>query len=129
MLESQLLNVDAVSTWFHFAIDWTGFAVLAGLLAKAILPGRDPGGTVATIGIGLVGIAIGAGGMMVIAGNRMPPISPVGFLAATCGAFVLLLTHRILSGGTFFRPAEETPAVMAAKQSVEKPVRKQRQAA
>ena len=35
----------------------------AGLLAKAIMPGRDPGGTIATLGIGIGG-AVGGSGVL-----------------------------------------------------------------
>mgnify|MGYP000890747705 CR=1 FL=1 len=81
---------------------WVGFGTLVGLLAKAIMPGRDPGGAVATLAMGIGGTVIGCGTLMYFYdGARITPISPVGFVAATCGAFVLLFFYRLL-GGRYF---------------------------
>lgn len=38
---------------------WAAFGLVAGLIAKAIMPGKDPGGTIVTIIIGIVGAIIG----------------------------------------------------------------------
>ncbi len=54
----------------HIANDvlsWVGFGTLAGLAAKAIMPGRDPGGAVATVLIGIGGTFIGGGVLMYFA--------------------------------------------------------------
>ena len=69
---------------------WVGFGTLVGLLAKAIMPGRDPGGAVATLMMGIGGSVIGCGTLMFFwEGQRVTPISPVGFLVATGGAFMV----------------------------------------
>jgi uncharacterized membrane protein YeaQ/YmgE (transglycosylase-associated protein family) len=81
---------------------WVGFGTLVGLLAKAIMPGRDPGGAVANLAMGIGGSIIGCGTLMYFYdGARVTPISPVGFLVATGGAFILLFFYRLL-GGRFF---------------------------
>ena len=86
----------------HHVLTWIGFGTLVGLLAKAIMPGRDPGGAVATLGMGIGGTVIGCGTLMFFHdGARVTPISPIGFLVATGGAFVLLFFYRLL-GGRFF---------------------------
>ncbi|HVC95481.1 MAG TPA: GlsB/YeaQ/YmgE family stress response membrane protein [Pirellulales bacterium] len=83
----------------HDALTWVGFGLLAGLLAKAIMPGRDPGGPVATLIMGCGGSVIGSGMLALIGGNRrVTPISPLGFAVATTGAFVLLFFYRLLAG-------------------------------
>jgi len=83
-------------------LTWVGFGTLTGLLAKAIMPGRDPGGTVATLAMGIGGTVIGLGGLAYFSdGQKVSPISPLGFLVATGGAFVLLFFYRLL-GGQFF---------------------------
>jgi uncharacterized membrane protein YeaQ/YmgE (transglycosylase-associated protein family) len=74
-----------------------------GLVAKAILPGRDPGGVIATIGIGAIGAIMGCGAVTYFLESRVTPMSFAGFAAATAGAFILLVMHRLLSGGTFTR--------------------------
>lgn len=77
---------------------WIGFGLVAGLLAKAIMPGRDPGGPIATLAMGCGGSVIGSGLLMYAGGNRISPISVLGFLVATAGAFVLLFFYRLLAG-------------------------------
>ncbi len=81
---------------------WVGFGTLIGLAAKAIMPGRDPGGAVATLMMGIGGTVIGCGTLMFFWNTaRVTPISPLGAVAATGGAFILLLFYRILSGALF----------------------------
>lgn len=77
---------------------WIGFGLVAGLLAKAIMPGRDPGGPIATLCMGCGGSIIGSGLLMYAGGNRVSPISVLGFIIATAGAFVLLFFYRLLAG-------------------------------
>jgi uncharacterized membrane protein YeaQ/YmgE (transglycosylase-associated protein family) len=88
---------------------WVGFGTLVGLLAKAIMPGRDPGGAVATLMMGIGGSVVGCGTLMFFwEGHRVTPISPAGFLCATAGAFVLLFFYRLLSG-YFFVEGDTVP--------------------
>ena len=91
---------------------WVGFGTLVGLFAKAIMPGRDPGGTVATLMMGIAGSVIGCGCLMYFwDGRRVSPLSFLGFFAAIGGAFVLLLFYRILAG-CFFVEAEASDQVL-----------------
>ncbi|MDA7950900.1 MAG: GlsB/YeaQ/YmgE family stress response membrane protein [Pirellulaceae bacterium] len=88
--------------WINDLLVWVGFGTLVGLLAKAIMPGRDPGGAIATLAMGIGGTIIGCG---VVAyfydGIRIVPISPGGMLVATAGAFIILCFYRLLSGYWF----------------------------
>lgn len=85
--------------WAHEVLVWVGFGTLVGLLAKAIMPGRDPGGTVATLAMGISGTVIGCGVLMYLwDGQRVSPISPLGFVVGTAGAFILLFFYRLLAG-------------------------------
>jgi uncharacterized membrane protein YeaQ/YmgE (transglycosylase-associated protein family) len=78
---------------------WIGYGTVIGLLAKAILPGRDPGGAVATLAMGIVGVVIGCGSWMLLRqGERIPPVSWAGLLCGTAGAGVILLFYRVLGG-------------------------------
>lgn len=78
---------------------WIGFGTLVGLLAKAIMPGRDPGGAVTTLLMGVGGSVIGCGILAFFwEDRRVTPISPVGFVVAVAGAFMLLGFYRLLSG-------------------------------
>src|SRR6185295_6323983 len=88
-------------------LTWVGFGTLVGLAAKAIMPGRDPGGPIATLLMGIGGSVIGCGTLMFfIEGQRVTPISVPGFATAIGGAFILLFFYRLLSGG-FITEAEE----------------------
>ena len=89
-------NLEA---WVTDILVWIGYGTVVGLLAKAIMPGRDPGGALATLAMGIAGVIIGSGVWSLI-GNveRVTPISAEGFFAGTLGAFVILLFYRILGG-------------------------------
>lgn len=95
-------NPEFVELFQHWANDilvWIGFGTVVGLLAKAIMPGRDPGGAVATLLMGIGGTIIGCGVLSFFAdGNRVTPISPAGMAVATAGAFVILAFYRLLAG-------------------------------
>ena len=96
----------AVALWVNDILVWIGFGTVVGLLAKAIMPGRDPGGAVATLAMGIGGVVIGCGTLTFFyPGERVTPMSPVGFLVATGGAFLLLFFYRLL-GGYFFVEGE-----------------------
>ena len=89
--------------WVNVVLIWVAFGALAGLLAKAILPVRRPSGSVPTLLLGIVGSVIGLLVLSLVpSGRRLNPISPLGFLAATAGAFLLLILYRLLYG-CFFR--------------------------
>jgi uncharacterized membrane protein YeaQ/YmgE (transglycosylase-associated protein family) len=81
---------------------WVGFGTITGLTAKAIMPGRDPGGAVATLLTGITGTIIGCGTLAFFyPGSHVTPVSLSGFACATGGAFLLLLFYRILGGKLF----------------------------
>ncbi len=103
------------AAWTNNLLAWVGFGTLVGLLAKAIMPGRDPGGAVATLMMGVGGTVIGCGCLTYFSdGQRVTPISPVGFLVATAGAFILLFFYRLL-GGRFFIEGEHAGYVLSPR--------------
>ena len=77
------------------SIIWTiliGFVV--GLLAKFVMPGRDPGGFFITAAIGIIGslIATYGGKALGIYGGE----ETAGFIGAFIGAIILLVLYRLL---------------------------------
>ncbi|MFO1041908.1 MAG: GlsB/YeaQ/YmgE family stress response membrane protein [Planctomycetaceae bacterium] len=91
----------------HELLMWVGFGTLVGLSAKAIMPGRDPGGAIGTVLMGIAGSLIGCGVLLLFdTGFRVTPISPIGFAAGTAGAFLLLLFFRILSNSYIVEPVD-----------------------
>ena len=98
---------EAIQHWTNLVLVWVGYGTLTGLLAKAIMPGRDPGGAVATLLMGIGGAVIGCGILAFFSESaRVAPISPVGFVVATGGAFLLLFFYRLL-GGYWFIEGEQ----------------------
>jgi uncharacterized membrane protein YeaQ/YmgE (transglycosylase-associated protein family) len=102
----QLQFPEIVQQWGNTILTWVGFGTIVGLLAKAIMPGRDPGGAIATLSMGIGGSVIGCGIVSYFyEGQRISPISPLGLAVATGGAFVILFFYKLL-GGYFFVEGE-----------------------
>ena len=94
--------MQSVQDFTHQILVWVGFGTIVGLLAKAIMPGKDPGGAVATLTMGIAGTVIGCGVVSFFwKGHIVSPISPLGFCVATAGAFILLFFYKLL-GGYYF---------------------------
>ncbi|NIL99309.1 MAG: GlsB/YeaQ/YmgE family stress response membrane protein [Planctomycetales bacterium] len=75
---------------------WAMIGLLAGALAKLIMPGKDPGGIIITMLIGLAGAYVG-GLLGKLAGIEAS--STIGNLGiATAGALVLLFMFRVIKG-------------------------------
>lgn len=111
--------MNVASQWAHDVLVWIGFGTLAGLLAKAIMPGKDPGGAVATLAMGIGGTVIGCGILsFFMEGQRVTPISPTGFAVATGGAFLILFFYKLL-GGVYFKE-DEGPLVEKKRRRVRK---------
>ena len=88
---------ETAQHWVNAILIWVGFGTLAGLVAKALLPGREPAGTMGTMTIGILGSMLGPLSLSHFWGKPdFNPISPVGFLVAVAGAFVLLIGYRLM---------------------------------
>ena len=67
---------------------------VAGLLAKALMPGRDPSGFFITSALGIAGsLAAGYVGQML---GMYPAGNPAGFVGSVLGAFALLGIYNLL---------------------------------
>ena len=88
--------------WIAYII----LGLLAGLIAKAIMPGRDPGGVLITILLGIVGSIIGGFigsalfgyGTVNDAGDLTRPGFLMSLVLAVIGALVLLAGYRLIRG-------------------------------
>ena len=67
-----------------------------GIIAKLLMPGRDPGGFVITILLGIAGALLGGFLGRMLGFYREG--DPVGFIMAVIGSIVLLLIYRALAG-------------------------------
>jgi uncharacterized membrane protein YeaQ/YmgE (transglycosylase-associated protein family) len=94
--------IQQLQQWSNDILVWVGFGTIVGLLAKAIMPGRDPGGAVATLLMGIGGTVIGCGTLSFFySGQRVTPISLLGMAVATAGSFIILFFYRLLGGYWF----------------------------
>jgi uncharacterized membrane protein YeaQ/YmgE (transglycosylase-associated protein family) len=74
-------------------LGWIVIGLLAGSIAKLIMPGRDPGGCIVTILLGIAG-ALLAGYIGRLAGFYHPG-EHAGFIAAILGSVLILLGYRL----------------------------------
>lgn len=73
---------------------WIGLGLVAGIFAKLIVPGKDPGGCVVTILLGIAG-ALLAGYVGRVAGVYDEG-ERAGWIAATLGAAAILVVYNVL---------------------------------
>jgi uncharacterized membrane protein YeaQ/YmgE (transglycosylase-associated protein family) len=71
--------------------------LIVGAIAKFLMPGKDPGGIIVTILIGIVGALIA--GFLGRTLGWYAEGEPVGFLASVVGAILLLLGYRAITKG------------------------------
>jgi uncharacterized membrane protein YeaQ/YmgE (transglycosylase-associated protein family) len=77
-------------------IGWIVFGLIVGAIAKLMMPGRDPGGFIVTMLLGIAGALVG--GFLGRAAGWYGPNDPAGFLMSLFGAVVLLLFYRMIIG-------------------------------
>ena len=73
-------------------LGWMVFGLVIGVIAKLIMPGRDPGGFFVTMFLGILGAVLG--GWIGRALGLYAPGEPAGFIVATLGAILLLTIYR-----------------------------------
>jgi uncharacterized membrane protein YeaQ/YmgE (transglycosylase-associated protein family) len=75
-------------------ISWLLLGLIAGILAKWLMPGDDPGGFFVTIGLGIAGSFVGGFLASLIGLGTPGGFSLGGIAVATAGAFLLLFLYR-----------------------------------
>lgn len=76
-------------------IGWIIFGLVVGGIAKLLTPGRDPGGFLITMLLGMA--CAGIGGWIGRSLGMYGPEEPAGFVMALVGAIVLLLVYRMFT--------------------------------
>ncbi|MCO1332840.1 GlsB/YeaQ/YmgE family stress response membrane protein [Microbulbifer sp. OS29] len=77
-------------------LSWVILGLIAGALAKWIMPGRDPGGWIVTMVIGIVGAFIGGWlGALVGLGGPVTGFGIGDIITATIGAVIFLAIYRM----------------------------------
>ena len=77
-------------------LGWIVFGLIVGVIAKFLMPGRDPGGIIVTMLIGIVGAIFG--GYIGRALGLYGPNQGAGILMSIVGAVLLLAIYRMVAG-------------------------------
>ena len=77
-------------------LGWIVFGLIVGVIAKLLMPGKDPGGFIVTALLGIAGAVLGG-----FAGRALGFYGPgeaAGFLMSTLGAVILLFLYHKFRG-------------------------------
>ena len=77
-------------------LGWILFGLIVGALAKLVMPGRDPGGIIVTMLLGIAGAVLG--GFMGRALGLYGEGEAAGFVMSFIGAVILLAIYRMMVG-------------------------------
>jgi uncharacterized membrane protein YeaQ/YmgE (transglycosylase-associated protein family) len=77
-------------------IGWVIFGLIVGAVAKLLMPGRDPGGIIVTMALGIAGALLG--GFLGRALGWYGENDAAGFLMSLVGAVLLLWIYRMMVG-------------------------------
>ena len=75
-------------------IGWIVFGIIVGAIAKLLMPGRDPGGFIVTMLLGIAGAVLG--GFLGRALGWYGPNDGAGFFMSLLGAVLLLWIYRMM---------------------------------
>jgi uncharacterized membrane protein YeaQ/YmgE (transglycosylase-associated protein family) len=78
-------------------LGWILFGLVAGIIAKLVMPGKDPGGFIVTILLGIAGAVLG--GFIGQALGFYGEGQAAGFFMSVLGAILLLVIYRVLVRG------------------------------
>ncbi len=81
-------------------ISWIILGLIAGAVAKLILPGKDPGGIIVTIIIGIIGALVGGYISTLIGFGSVSGFNIKSLIIAVVGSIILLLIYRTFKGRT-----------------------------
>ena len=81
-------------------ISWILVGLIAGLLAKWLMPGSGPGGFIITVLIGMAGASLGGFMVRILGGSGATGFNVWSILVATLGAIVLLFLYGLLARRT-----------------------------
>ncbi len=75
-------------------LSWIVFGLVIGFIAKLLMPGKDPGGFIVTMLLGIAGALVG--GFVGRAMGFYGPGQPAGWIMSILGAIVLLVLYRVM---------------------------------
>ena len=72
--------------------------LIAGFIARALVPGRDPMGWMGTMVLGIIGSFVGGTLAALLFGGNLD-VTPTGLIGSIIGSIVVLLIWRAMSSG------------------------------
>ena len=81
-------------------ISWIVVGLIAGLLARWITPGPDPGGIIVTVLVGMAGASVGGFLIRILGGTGATGLNIWSILVATIGALLLLFLYNLVARRT-----------------------------
>ena len=81
-------------------ISWIVVGLIAGLLARWITPGPDPGGIIVTVLVGMAGASVGGLLVRILGGAGATGLNIWSILVATIGALLLLFLYNLIARRT-----------------------------
>ncbi|HEX9732745.1 MAG TPA: GlsB/YeaQ/YmgE family stress response membrane protein [Thermoanaerobaculia bacterium] len=79
-------------------LSWVVLGLIAGALAKLIMPGKDPGGCIVTMIIGIVGAVLGGFLATQLGYGTVEGFDLRSLVIAVVGSLILLLIYRVVKG-------------------------------
>jgi uncharacterized membrane protein YeaQ/YmgE (transglycosylase-associated protein family) len=78
-------------------ISWIIVGAIAGMLARWVTPGEEPGGFVVTVLLGMAGASVGGFVVGILGGTGATGFNPWSILVATLGAVLLLFVYGFIA--------------------------------
>lgn len=79
-------------------LSWIVFGLIAGAIAKFLMPGKDPGGCIITVIVGVVGAVLGGFLATALGFGGISGFDFRSFCIAVVGSLLLLFIWRMISG-------------------------------
>ena len=77
-------------------ISWIVLGAIAGAIAKLIMPGKDPGGIIVTILLGIAGAFVGGYISTSVGFGSVTEINIISLVIAVGGAILLLILYKVI---------------------------------
>jgi uncharacterized membrane protein YeaQ/YmgE (transglycosylase-associated protein family) len=78
-------------------LSWIVFGLVVGVIAKLLMPGKDPGGFIVTMLLGIAGSLIGGFIGRAFTGNAAGDSAGAGYIMSIVGAILLLAIYRMMA--------------------------------
>ena len=77
-------------------LSWIILGAIVGVIAKLVMPGKDPGGMIVTILLGIAGAFVGGYISSILGFGSVTGINLVSLIIAVGGALILLTIYRVI---------------------------------